>query len=1158
MSGSYTSSGVVIDGTLAVVSGGQVWEATLIENSWFALSGGLEIASAGLAEDTTITYGNLTVDSGGRVQGVSVTGSGGYVVVQSGGVASGVTVDTTEGVGIINLSGGSTLVGTKLDNGWINAGNPNGGRVLANLTDTVVDGGGISGNAARLTDTLIESGVVYLFNGVMSETVVDGTGSAYTDNGSLIDTTIEGGGAVEVDDGGIASGVVVSSGGTFIVDNGSVVTGVHITSGGVVYAANQASLAFDLDAGGIVDFVDLTYGDDEILSVSNGVLEISEPGAVVSATLEGDAADGHFRLSDDGNGGTDVTLVADGTPCYCRGTLIGTDRGEVAVEDLVIGDRVRTLCRGLRPIRWIGRRSYSGRFAAGNRDVLPVMFRAGCLGDGLPRRDLFVSPLHAMFLDGVLVPASGLINGTSIVQVEAMDEVAYFHIELDSHDVILAEGAPSETFVDDDSRGMFHNAAEFARLYPDLAAEPARYCAPRIEDGVELEAIRGRLAGLTTPAPRSEATLSGYLDTVSRAQLTGWARAEGTDVPVALQVLDRGVVIGEVVADRPRPDIGIACGFAFDVPGGLSPLERHLIEVRRRDDRALLRNAPWMLDAAAPAVPTTVPTTAPLPVAPAPLVGHLDQCGRARVSGWAFSPDTPDAPVPLQLVVNGEVAAAIVANVPRPDVPLVGACPRLRCGFDIMLSVPLAPFARHVVELRREHDGARLGQPTVIEPVDACDPEFERAVRQAIASADATRQEHVLSFLLGQVETLRQTRAETDTGCAERRLERSRARRGLAIPRARPSRVLVVDSRHPDPRRDAGSVAVLSHMRALQALGYEVSFAASAEMADDRPRHPLGTGVSVLSAPVYHSVEEVLRRQADSFDLVYLHRCDNAARYLSLVRLHQRRARVVYSLADLHALRLRRQAEVEERPELLAQAECHRRLEARAMREADVLLTHSTEEAALIGRDLPGVNVHVVPWSVSVRPPARRLSRARSGVLFFGNYAHAPNLDAALWLVEEIMPRVWDRDPAIHCLLAGAEMPARLRALAGGRVEVLGQVDDLDALFGGVRLSVAPLRFGAGAKGKVIESLAAGLPCVMTPIAAEGLGLPDTLRELIADGAGPFAERIVRLHRRRAGHAALVRAGRAYTSDVWSEAAEIRALGEALRVPVANVTRRSA
>ncbi len=220
-----------------------------------------------------------------------------------------------------------------------------------------------------------------------------------------------------------------------------------------------------------------------------------DSGTVVAAQTMAGANTGNGRLL--------LNLV----PCYCRGTLIRTSRGETPVEILAIGDTVVTASGLRRPIRWIGRRAYSRRFLASNPGAQPVRIRAGALGAGVPRRDLLVSADHAMFLDGVLVPAGRLVNGTTIVLDRGPDRVEYFHVELDSHDVILAEGAASETFVDDDSRGLFHNAAEFSALYPKTA-EPVRFCAPRVEDGPELEALRCRLWGGTGFASGAGSTAS--------------------------------------------------------------------------------------------------------------------------------------------------------------------------------------------------------------------------------------------------------------------------------------------------------------------------------------------------------------------------------------------------------------------------------------------------------------------------------------------------------------------------------------------------------------------------------------------------------------------------------------------------------------------------
>jgi hypothetical protein len=184
-----------------------------------------------------------------------------------------------------------------------------------------------------------------------------------------------------------------------------------------------------------------------------------------------------------------VTVVA----CYVRGTMIRTIEGERAIESLAIGDVVLTAGGEEKPIRWIGHRAYKKRFACCNPDVLPICIAAGALADGVPSRDLYVSPQHAMFIDGVLVPAIDLVNGTSITEAVSMEEIAYFHIELAEHDVLLANGAPSESFIDDNSRMMFHNAYDFAALYPSAERRPAIYCAPRVSSGPLLDTIRRRI-----------------------------------------------------------------------------------------------------------------------------------------------------------------------------------------------------------------------------------------------------------------------------------------------------------------------------------------------------------------------------------------------------------------------------------------------------------------------------------------------------------------------------------------------------------------------------------------------------------------------------------------------------------------------------------------
>jgi hypothetical protein len=177
-----------------------------------------------------------------------------------------------------------------------------------------------------------------------------------------------------------------------------------------------------------------------------------------------------------------VTTTAPAPSCYCRGTLILTDRGEVAVEDLHIGDQVVTNAGQTRPIRWIGHRLLDLGRHAKRELVQPVRIRAHAFANGQPRRDLLVSPDHAVFFNGRLIPARLLVNGGSIGWETSLRTVTYYHIELDTHDVILAEGLPAESYLDTGNRDGFANGGRAVQLHPDFsshlsvgsAAGPAR------------------------------------------------------------------------------------------------------------------------------------------------------------------------------------------------------------------------------------------------------------------------------------------------------------------------------------------------------------------------------------------------------------------------------------------------------------------------------------------------------------------------------------------------------------------------------------------------------------------------------------------------------------------------------------------------------------
>ena len=249
---------------------------------------------------------------------------------------------------------------------------------------------------------------------------------------------------------------------------------------------------------------------------SGGVLSITENGGQVGTlTLYGLVLNGvqsrgadYFNASFTAtpNIGLDNTTITvsgvDIVVCFRAGTRIATPLGDIPVERLNKGDRVLTHSSGEKEIIWIGRRGIDCRRHPDPVRVLPVRVAAHAFGPHLPRRALFLSPGHAVFVEGDLIPVKCLLNGTTVRQVPA-SRITYFHIELDDHEVIFAEGLATESYLDTGNRPDFANGGPSLALYPDLSAitwETAS-CAPIVLAGPRLEAVRARLA-VRAAAPR--------------------------------------------------------------------------------------------------------------------------------------------------------------------------------------------------------------------------------------------------------------------------------------------------------------------------------------------------------------------------------------------------------------------------------------------------------------------------------------------------------------------------------------------------------------------------------------------------------------------------------------------------------------------------------
>jgi glycosyltransferase involved in cell wall biosynthesis len=330
-------------------------------------------------------------------------------------------------------------------------------------------------------------------------------------------------------------------------------------------------------------------------------------------------------------------------------------------------------------------------------------------------------------------------------------------------------------------------------------------------------------------------------------------------------------------------------------------------------------------------------------------------------------------------------------------------------------------------------------------------------------------------------------------------------------PRGGPS-VLIIDNRFPDPARDSGSLDALNYIAWFRRLGWRVRFLSLGEHGA-RPRlrrHAARAGAEVVTPAHAPDIEAYLRREAARHDLLFLTRITHGGRLSGLLRRVAPEARQIFNTVDLHHLREGREAELTGAPEARTYAESLRQAELALAEAADATIVVSEHEAELLRAACPGARIWLMPL---YRPVPARIPgfAARSGIGFVADFAHKPNVDALRYFLEAVWPDVHRRAPAIRFDLVGNALPERIgRALPGG-VRYLGRVGNLEAWLAGLRLTVAPLRFGAGAKGKVASSLCNGVPVVGTSVALEGMWHPgEGVR--VADDPARMAAEIVRLN----------------------------------------------
>ena len=464
-------------GVLSVLNGATFAASSLTIGSKADSSGAAVVSGNGsvinlsgaLNVGTSLGTGDLTVGPGAAVHASAVNLQG--QVVLEGGLLD----PTVQNIGQGQTTGGfgTLAAGDIIDEGVIQAGGTKPSQRLLIVNGTILGGGTLTINGTVQPSSpagilqINASGTLDISGPVLNAASTSFTDlvtpqSTYTVTNSVVDVTFaDGNGVLQIGDiGGFGGTVTVDKPGDQFVIGGGALSNLSISNGDTLQFNDSGSNA---GAGGI----------DQIIFSS-----------AISA--------GSFNIV---NGNT-VQIVS----CFAAGTRIETSRGMVAVEDLAIGDQAITADGIAEPIVWLGSRAVHCARHPHPETVWPVRIREGALGKNVPVRDLYLSPDHAVFVDGVLVPVNRLINGGSIAQVKRAD-VTYHHVELADHAVILAEGLTVESYLDAGDRANFAQDGGVVRLFADFTSPltarvwEARGAAPLVLAGPLLEGARARVAG---------------------------------------------------------------------------------------------------------------------------------------------------------------------------------------------------------------------------------------------------------------------------------------------------------------------------------------------------------------------------------------------------------------------------------------------------------------------------------------------------------------------------------------------------------------------------------------------------------------------------------------------------------------------------------------
>ncbi|HKP73405.1 MAG TPA: glycosyltransferase, partial [Pyrinomonadaceae bacterium] len=348
-------------------------------------------------------------------------------------------------------------------------------------------------------------------------------------------------------------------------------------------------------------------------------------------------------------------------------------------------------------------------------------------------------------------------------------------------------------------------------------------------------------------------------------------------------------------------------------------------------------------------------------------------------------------------------------------------------------------------------------------------------------------------------------------------LPEDRGRVEEAANRKRAPQVIIFDERVPTPDRDAGSARMTFILKSLARWSRPVFVPLNRAHNAEYERQLWKEGIETAQLVEYPRL-----LKSRNFYAAVFSRPRVAEGLMSDVRQADSRIKIVFDMVDAYFIRLEREHRVTGDARTAEEARKFYETETRLARMSDLVWCNSSEDKKVVAREAPQVRVEVIPTIHAMHGRGKTFAERRH-LLFIGNLAHRPNADAVHHFMREIFPHVRRSLPDVKLRIVGDNVTPEIAAYASTDVEVLGYVPDVEPLFRDSRLMVVPLRYGAGVKGKLGESLSYGLPVVTTSIGAEGFGLTDGTEALIADEPQAFADAVVRAYEQE---------------DVWERLAE--------------------